>query len=178
MTLDSRQEINRRLAEMGEPPLGEADLVQSRFVEESTDVSTEGDEKKIALVEPPGYLRSHLFFMNGREVIVDMQLADLVAAVRDFNADPSRDFLELPHIELVGGDQQGNGGVVLATPTHFSRKALELVQSMGVTYARRVPGEEKSGGKGKVAVIRGGEADQVLVNLNRMQRRALLRSDR
>ncbi len=167
--MDSREELNRALAEMGEPPLGPSDVVQSQFVE---DALADGEEKTIKLLEPPGYRRAHLFFMNGRQVDLDLQVEDLVARVRDFNVHLERDYLELPHIEAVG--EQANA-VVVANPTYFTHRALELLQSMGVSWMRRVPGQETA--NGKVAVVRGDDAKAVIVNMNREQRRRLERQN-
>jgi len=168
--MDSREEINRVLAEMGEPPLGPNDVLQTQFVE---DGERPDGEKTIRLLEPPGYRRSHLFFMNGRQVDLDMDIEVLVAKVRDFNAHPEQDFLELPHIEAVGPE---NNNVVVASPTYFTHRALELLQSMGVSWMKRVPGQETSG-PGKVAVVRGDAAKAVIVNMNREQRRRLERQN-
>ncbi len=168
--MDSREELNRALAEMGEPPLGPSDVVQSQFVE---DALADGEEKTIKLLEPPGYRRAHLFFMNGRQVDLDLQVEDLVARVRDFNVHLERDYLELPHIEAVG--EQANA-VVVANPTYFTHRALELLQSIGVSWMRRVPGQETAT-PGKVAVVRGDDAKAVIVNMNREQRRRLERQN-
>lgn len=173
--MESREEINEVLAQMGEPPLGPKDVVQTRFVEEHKELEVAEAKPAIKLLEPPGYRRSHLFFMNGRQVDFDMQLEDLVAAVRDFNAHPERDYLELPHIEAVGS-QEENNIVVVANPTFFTHRALELLQSMGVSWMKRVPGQE-SNAPGKVAVVRGDEAKAVIVHLNNDQRRRLERTN-
>ena len=184
---DSIEDINKALEQMGEPPLDpKHDVVQTRFVEEKVPVDVpdaaaaagvdeDGEGKAIQLLEPPGYKRCELVFSNGRGLLIDMQYEDLVAEVRAFLADPSRDFLELPDIQVLGGDREGNGGVVAAVPMSFSRRALEGVQSMARAWAKRVPGYEQDGGKGKVAIIRGDQAKQVLVHLNNGQRRQLER---
>ena len=186
---DTVKDINAALSAMGEPPLGPSDKVQTRYIEERSeskpvtaaeaDVDEDEEEKRIELLAPPGYRRCELIFTNGREVLLDMQYEDLVVMLDEFFADASRSVLELPNVQVLGGTRtaQGEveGGVVLALPTRFSRRALELVQSIGVCYAKRVPGIEHQGGKGKVAVIRGETAKSVLVQLNNTQRRQLER---
>jgi hypothetical protein len=169
--MDSRETVNRALEEMGEPPLGPNDIVQSEFVESPQPA----DGPKIKLLEPPGYRRSHLFFMNGRQVDLNLQVEELRDLVRDFQAHAERDFLELPHIEAVG-DQKEGSVVIVSNPTFFSHRALELLQSIGVSWMKRVPGEEMSA-PGKVAVVRGDEAKSVIVNMNREQRRRLQREN-
>jgi hypothetical protein len=171
--VDSRQEINQVLAQMGEPPLGPGDKVQTQFVEESA-MSVEAEDKTIQLLEPPGFKRCHIFFANGRQLDLDMQIEELVAAVRDFMAHPERDFLELPHIEAVG-EQGTTPVVVVANPTYLPHRALELMQSMGISWMRRVPGQEVTA-PGKVAVVRGNDAKSVIVSMNREQRRRLERN--
>ena len=175
---DSVQKINRVLAEMGEPPLGKGDVVQTRYVEDEQPVDGNGaaEGKEIELVQPPGYRRSSLVFANGSERLIDMQYEDLVEKVRAFIADPALDYLELENIQVAGADQAGNGGIVFSVPVAFSRRALETqLTSMCCVYAKRAPGKEQEGGKGKIAVIRGGDASRVLVDLNAQERRRIER---
>ncbi len=175
---DSVRAINEALGAMGEPPLSKEDVVQTRYVGHSEAVEVpaeEADEKRIHLLEPPGFRRCEIVFANGRGLLIDMQYEDLMRSIEAFLAEPRAQFLELPDIQVLGGDREGNGGVVVAVPMSFSRRALEGVQTVGVAWAKRVPGQEKEGGVGKVAVIRGDQAKQVLVNLNNKHRRQLER---
>lgn len=143
--MDDRDEVNRVLAEMGEPPLGPDERVQS-----VVHGSVNDPDKQIALVDPAGYRRSALVLMNGRRVILDMQLEDLVGAVRDFLMHPELDFLELPSIDVVGEDAAT--AVIFRNPQQFSRKAIELVQSMGVFWTKHVPGRKMTDGAPDPAV--------------------------
>lgn len=185
--MDTVEDINQALAEMGEPPLGPGDAVQTAYVEAgggdvaelADDNLVDADEKPaIKLLEPPGFKRCSIIFMNGREVILDMQLEDLVVAVDEFLADGARAFLELQKIEGIGANENDPRTVWMQIPIRFSRRALEMLQSMQVVYAKHVPGVASAGGKGKVAVVRGEEAKQVIVQLNRQQRRSLQRNGR
>lgn len=175
---DSVKDINQALAALGEPPLGPGDRVQTRFVEERTEVVPDQAEeaaeaKQIELLEPPGFKRCELVLMNGRGLLLDMQYEELVEKVRGFLADASQDLLELPAIEVLGGDREGNGGVCAAVPMSFSRRQLEMLSTMSVAWAKRVPGQ-LSGSKGKIAVIRGDDA-KVVVEMTNKQRRQLER---
>lgn len=177
---DSVSDVNKALAEMGEPPLGKGDVVQTRYVEDEQPTESPqpdvDDSKQIELIQPPGYRRSSLVFSNGSERLIDMQYEDLVERVRAFLAEPAADFLELENIQVTGADQQGNGGVVFSVPVTFSKRALELtLTSICCVYAKRAPGKEQEGGKGKIAVIRGGDASRVVMELNSQQRRRIER---
>ncbi len=192
--MDTHEEINQVLAQMGEPPLGGRDVVQTSPPEHADVAAATAElngERKIERIEPPGFKRCSLIFANGREVFLDMQLDELVAAVRAFNAarrsrpwwafwragwSADKDFLQLPYIQLVGGDQQGNGGVCVQTPIHFSHRAIELLQSMGELWLKRVPGQVSS--NGKVAVVSGGDAKNVILEMNRRQKRDARRNGR
>jgi hypothetical protein len=171
--MDSREEVNRVLAEMGEPPLGSQDIVQA-IAESAGDVADQvQDDKPIELLEPPGHRRANIVFLNGRFLYIDMQEDELLAKVDAFLDDPNPKsrYLTLPIIDTV--NQGKKDEIVVAAPIHLTRKALELLQSIGRSWVPKVPGESVA--TGKVAVVRGSEAEAVVAAMrpNREQRRRL-----
>ncbi len=178
--MESREEVNRVLAEMGEPPLGPSDVgVQASppehvdVAEATSEANAEG-EKRIELVEPPGHRRANLFFLNGRVLFIDMQDDELLSTIREFLRDrnPESEFLTLPLVDKVG---EGKNEVMVAAPIHLARKQLELLSSVGRSWMPKVPGEAST--DSKVEIVRGHEAAQVL-NLSREQRRRMGRQNR
>ncbi len=170
---DSHEEVDRVLREMGEPPLGEHDVVHSTDqVVELGDVAAENGDKHIELIEPPGFRRANLVFMNGRYLLFDMQDDELLAAVDEFlnDPDPKRKYLTLPLIDTVGKEPHD---VVVAAPIHLTRRGLELMQSIGRSWPAKVPGQATT--DARIPVVRGSDAEKVLgqLNLNRTQRRRL-----
>ncbi len=178
--MESTEEINRALAEMGEPPL-QGDVVQASPPEHAelapataeADAEAEGG-KRIELVEPPGHRRANLFFLNGRVLFIDMQDDELLQTIRDFLKDrnPDSEFLTLPLVDKVG---EGKNEVVVAAPIHLARKQLELLSSVGRSWMPKVPGEASA--ESKVEIVRGSEAAAVL-HLSREQRRRMARQSR
>jgi len=166
--MDTREDVNRVLRDMGEPPLGEHDVVQSN--DQVVDVGDAEGEKQIALVEPPGYRRANMVFLNGRYLLFDLQDDELLRLVKEFLEDPNpkRQYLTLPLIDSIG--EQPNE-VMVAAPVHLTRKALELVQSIGRSWPLKVPGRATT--DAKITVARGSDAERVLqqVGLNHSQRR-------
>lgn len=131
---DTREEINAALAEMGEPPLGAADVVNGHGAVEDSALSP----KRIHGVEPRGHKRSDLVFTNGRRVIVDLTRDELVAAVRAFNADLDGDYLEIPTIDVVGENEAD--AVIVRNDMMISRRAAEQIATMGHYWSKHVPG--------------------------------------
>ena len=172
--METREEVNRVLAEMGEPPLGSQDIMQA--IAQSSDVGEVAkqaqDDKHIDLVEPSGHRRANMVFLNGRHLFIDMQDDELLEKVRAFLEDrnPTSQYLTLPIIDKVG---EGNSEVVVAAPIHLTRKALELLQSIGRSWLPKVPGQATT--DSKVSVVRGSEAEAVIAAIkpNREQRRRL-----
>jgi hypothetical protein len=62
---------------------------------------------------------------------------------------------------------------VVAAPIHLTRRALEMVQSIGRSWPIKVPGQATT--DSKIPIVRGSDAERVLtgLNLNRTQRRRL-----
>jgi hypothetical protein len=169
--MDTEADVNNALHLMGEPPLGEHDVVQSN--DQVVEVVADADGKKeIQLVDPPGHRRANMVFLNGRHLFIDMQDDELLQLVDEFLEDPNpkRKYLTLPLIDVVGKEPHE---VVAAAPIHLTRKALELLQSIGRSWVPKVPGQATT--DSKIPVIRGSEAEQLLnqVGLNRSQRRRL-----
>jgi hypothetical protein len=126
------------------------------------------ERKIITLVEPPGHRRAHMVFANGRYLIVDMQLGDLVDAVDAFLDDEAQRFLELPIIDTVEN-------IVLRNPCLFSRKAMEQLQSMSVSWVKATPGDSESvlthrATDARVAELRGSIPAAKVLNVDRLKR--------
>jgi uncharacterized protein YlzI (FlbEa/FlbD family) len=130
--MDTREDINNALAEMGEPPLGAGEDVVG-----GDQVAPANGEKHIELLEPPGQPRCQLVFMNGRSVIVDQSYEDVMAEIRDFHAHPEQDFLRLDVIDVV---EAKPFPIVVRDPTSFSRRAMETMQSAGRFWTKFLPG--------------------------------------
>ncbi len=117
----------------------------------------------IELLEPAGHQRANMVLANGRYLILDIQLEDLVAQVRAFLADEARDFLELAVIEVVGGDKDATVPIVIANPIFLSRHAIEQMHSMSRVWAKQVPGQKVT--DADVSVSR--SVDDVVLELRR-----------
>jgi len=167
--MESREEVNAALAAMGEPPLNEDDVVR-----------TSGDQvletavaKHIELVEPAGYRRANLVFLNGRFLLIDMQDDELVEKVNAFLDDPNPNnrYLSVPIIDTI--DEGKPTEVVVAAPIHLTRRALEMMQSIGRSWPKKVPGQAPA--DSRIPVVRGSDAERVLQHIkpNREQRRRL-----
>jgi hypothetical protein len=175
--MESRKDVNRILGEMGEPPLGSADILQSPLehadvAQTTAEANAEGEQPYIEMKEPKGFRRANLFFLNGRTLFIDMQDDELLQTIRDFLRDqnPESEFLTLPLIDTVG---EGKDEVTVAAPIHLARKQLELLSSVGRSWMKQVPGQATT--NSGVAVVRGEDAKTVILNMNREQRRRLRR---